>query len=155
MLAFAKDRRILWSFIKWPGSLRARLARPFRSVPDLLVRVHSANSPEGVRRKLGKMFERLGWALSLSREQEQRIASLLDRLAPELYALAEQRREVNDALEYALLRDPVDEAAVEKEQHELSLLAERASELSARAFSELTSVFTAEQRRLLARQLPG
>jgi Spy/CpxP family protein refolding chaperone len=136
--------------------------RRLPSVTSLLGRVRElwqrapeppASSPDGVRDLLALQVGGLLDDLAPSPQQREAIAAVLGRTSPQLYALIEQTREERDVLIHALFAGEVDHAALERTQSELSVLAQRGSELYVETLLALRSVLTPAQQKLLAARL--
>ena len=130
------------------GSVLARLRGLARGASPLL-----GSSPAGVHDELAQRFETLVERLDASAEQRAAIAQLVERTSPQLYALFEQTREERDVLMHALFAGNVNHAEIERAQSELSMLADRGSELYVATLLELRSVLTPAQRSMLASEL--
>jgi Spy/CpxP family protein refolding chaperone len=113
----------------------------------------AASSPAVVQQELALRLEPLLDQLEVTDAQRASIGSLMTRTSPQLYALLEQTREERDVLVHALFSGAVDHAEVERAQSELSVLADRGSELYVATLLELRSVLTPAQRRALAERL--
>jgi len=80
------------------------------------------------------------------------LTRILERAAPEFRALKEQALELRDALSDALSGVEVDQAAIERTQHEFDLLSQRGSDLFIATLLEMAQTLSPEQRKWLARR---
>jgi Spy/CpxP family protein refolding chaperone len=110
-------------------------------------------SPAGVQDALSLRFDGVLDGLAVSDVQRAAIEKVVAGTSPRLYALAEQTREERDVLIHALFAGEVDYAELERTQSELSMLADRGSELYVETLLAVRSVLTPAQRRELASRL--
>lgn len=83
-------------------------------------------------------------------EQEAKVDAVLDRLAPELFALKDDKEALHQDLRAALTADNVDAAEVESIRKEGLALADEASRLVLGGVVEIAQVLTPDQRGELA-----
>jgi protein CpxP len=114
---------------------------------------HMAKSPNEVREHLASRVDFALDRLDASDAQREKIDVILDRVAPQFYALMEQGREVRAAMKEALLADTVDRAGIERAQLELDGLADRATDLGVSTLTDVAEVLTPAQRKKVAEHL--
>ncbi len=83
-------------------------------------------------------------------EQEAAIDAVLDRVAPSLFALRDQKEALHDDVKVALTADQVDAAELERLRKEGLALADEASRIVVSGVAEIAKVLDPEQRRDLA-----
>ncbi len=159
MFAFAKSRKfrrtLLWRGLPVLTAFGVFMApRAYAFGPFGHHGMHDmARSPSEVREHLGRRME---WALDrldATDSQRDQIDAILDRAAPQFYALMEQGREVRASMKEALLADKVDRAGLERAQQELDALADRATDLGVSTLTDVAEVLTPAQRKKVAEHL--
>lgn len=83
-------------------------------------------------------------------EQEAGVGAVLDRMAPELFALQDDKVALHDDLRAAMTADTVDAAEVESLRQEGLALADRASRIVVGGVVDVAHLLTPEQRADLA-----
>ncbi len=110
---------------------------------------------EEARTMVGKASDRMLDRLDATAEQQTRIDAALDTAVPSLFALHVEAQDLKDELHDALLGDTVDAVAVEATRVDAITLADRGSQVLARAAVEILSTLTPDQRAEVAERLDG
>lgn len=114
-------------------------------------RGHDApQSAEELRERLDKGASRLGNRLDTSAEQSTQIDAVLDRVAPELFALKDDKDALHQDFRAALTSPTVDAAELESLRVEGLALADTASRIVVKSVADVAKVLTPEQRHELA-----
>lgn len=113
---------------------------------------HNASwTTEGVREHLGWASERLVDRADGTDEQEKKVNTILDQVAPDVVAFREEGREIRGDLRAALTAPAVSRESLEQVRQDGLDLADRASAVAMDTLAELAAVFSPEQRQKLAR----
>lgn len=111
------------------------------------------DAPQSAEELRQRMDKGAGWLLDrvdASPEQEAQVGAVLDRVAPELFALKDDHAALRQDLRAALTADNVDPAEVESIRKEGLALADDASRVVVGGIVDIAKVLDTEQRAELA-----
>jgi len=107
----------------------------------------AAHSPAQVREHLGKRVDWLLDEVDASDAQRDKVDAILDKAAPQFYALMTEGRTVRTSIKNALLADKLERAKVEQARADLDALANRATDLGIGTLTDVAEVLTPAQRK--------
>jgi periplasmic protein CpxP/Spy len=114
---------------------------------------HNARTVEELREHMEHRADFVLDRLDASDDQRDKVNAILDKNAPQFFALMSEGRSVRTAMKNALLADKVDRTKLDKAQADLDALADKASELGVETLAQVAEVLTPQQRQKIAEHL--
>jgi Spy/CpxP family protein refolding chaperone len=103
--------------------------------------------------RMERMVDRALWSVDATREQRDKVTTIFERAADDVFALRAQHLEGRRQIREALAAPTVDRARIEAVRGDQMKLAETASKRITDAFADAAEVLTPEQRAQLARRI--